>query len=147
VLVLLRRNGGIVMVNFFSGFVVPSSAARLQRLAEISKQLRDRYPDEDQFRQAQRRWLSENPMEPGTIYDVVDHIDHIARVAGIQHVGLGSDFDGVTMLPRGLEDVSKYPAITAELLRRGYTAEEVHAIMSGNMLRVMRQVEEIANRQ
>lgn len=147
VLVLLRRNGGIVMVNFFSGFVVPSSAARLQRLAEISKQLRDRYPDEDQFRQAQRRWLSENPMEPGTIYDVVDHIDHIARVAGIQHVGLGSDFDGVTMLPHGLEDVSKYPAITAELLRRGYTAEEVHAIMSGNMLRVMRQVEEIANRQ
>jgi N-acyl-D-amino-acid deacylase len=146
VLVQLRRNGGIVMVNFYSGFVVPSSAERSTKMFEVFRQLRQRFPDDAQYRQAQRRWLAENPMDPGTVHDVVDHIDHIVRVAGIEHVGLGSDFDGVTLLPRGLEDVSKYPAITAEMLRRGYTPEEIHLVLSGNMLRVLRRVEELAEK-
>ncbi|GIW92048.1 MAG: hypothetical protein KatS3mg110_0089 [Pirellulaceae bacterium] len=144
VLVALRANGGIVMVNFFSGFVVPSAAERMRRLAEFSRQLRQQNLSDQEYRQAIRRWFAENPLDPGTIHDVVDHIDHLVRVAGIEHVGLGSDFDGVTTLPRGLEDVSRYPAITAELLRRGYTEEEIHLIMSGNMMRVMREVEKAA---
>src|ERR1044071_6463401 len=88
--------------------------------------------------------VSENPIEPGILADLVDHIDHIVRVAGVEHVGLGSDFDGVTSLPAQLDDVSTYPLITQELLNRDYTAEEIHLIMSGNILRVMRDVERIA---
>ena len=82
--------------------------------------------------------------KPGTIHDVVDHIDHIVRVAGIDHVGLGSDYDGVSMLPKQLEDVSTYPLITQELLNRGYTADEIKRINSGNILRVMRNAEQVA---
>ncbi len=144
VLVKLRENGGIVMVNFFSGFVVPSAAARMRGMQQFSQTLRQQNLSDQELRQSLRRWMAENPLEPGTVHDVVDHIDHLVRVAGIEHVGLGSDFDGVTVLPRGLEDVSRYPAITAELMRRGYTEEEIHAILSGNMLRVMRQAERVA---
>jgi membrane dipeptidase len=144
VLLLVRQNGGLVMVNFFSGFVVPSSARTMQRMFEVSRELRQQYPDDAEFRLAQRRWGAENPIEAGTIHDVVDHIDHIVRVAGVEHVGLGSDFDGVGLLPRQLEDVSKYPLITQALLNRGYTEAEIHQILSGNMLRVLRAAEQVA---
>ena len=73
--------------------------------------------------------------------DAADHIDHIRKVAGIDHIGLGGDFDGITSVPEGLEDVSKYPALTAELLRRGYTDEEIKKILGLNILRVMRRAE------
>jgi membrane dipeptidase len=72
------------------------------------------------------------------VHDVVDHIDHIVKTAGIDHVGIGSDFDGVAVLPRQLEDVDDYPLITQELVNRGYGSEAVGKIMSGNMLRVLR---------
>jgi len=85
-------------------------------------------------------------MEPGTLSEVADHIDHLVRVAGIDHVGYGADFGQLTNHPRGLEDVSRYPYLTAELLRRGYTAGQVGKIIGGNMLRVMRQVEQVASR-
>lgn len=77
----------------------------------------------------------------GNVYTVVDHIEHIIRVAGIDHVGLGSDFDGISATPEQLEDVSKYPYITQELLNRGYTEEQIRKILGGNLLRVMRAVE------
>jgi membrane dipeptidase len=141
VLLKVKENGGIVMVNFFSGFVVPSSAKVMQRMFEVNRELRTQYPDDSQFKQAQKRWLLENPMDAGVARHVVDHIDHIVRVAGIDHVGLGSDFDGVGMLPLQLDDVSTYPVITQELLNRGYTPDEIHKILSGNMLRVMRAAE------
>jgi membrane dipeptidase len=83
-------------------------------------------------------------MLPGTIHHVVDHIDHIVRVAGIDHVGLGSDYDGVSMVPRQLEDVSTYPLITQELLNRGYTTGEIDLICSGNILRAMEHAERVA---
>ena len=144
VLLLTAENGGIVMVNFFSGFVVPESARRMARMFDAMRELREKYPDETEYRRAQARWRAENPVLPGTLHNVVDHIDHIVRVAGIDHVGLGSDFDGVSSLPKQLEDVSTYPRITQELIRRGYTAEEIHKINSGNMLRVMRGAEAVA---
>ena len=75
----------------------------------------------------------------GTYRDVADHIDHIVKVAGIDHVGIGSDFDGITMWPVGLEDVSSYPRLTEELLRRGYSEADVHKILGGNVLRAFRQ--------
>jgi membrane dipeptidase len=80
-------------------------------------------------------------MEPGTLAQVADHIDHVVKVAGIDHVGYGADFGSLTNHPKGLEDVSRYPYLTAELLRRGYTDSQVKKIISGNFLRVMRAVE------
>ena len=80
----------------------------------------------------------------GTLDDVADHIDHAVRVMGAEHVGLGSDFDGVTSLPRGLTDVTGYPALVAELLRRGYTESAVEGILGGNLLRVWREAERVA---
>ena len=114
VLKLVAANGGVVMVNFYSGFIHPESAPR------------------------RARWEAEHPIARGSVHDVVDHIDHIVKVAGIDHVGLGSDFDGVGTMPRQLDDVSTYPVITQELLNRGYAAEAIYKIMSGNVLRVLR---------
>jgi N-acyl-D-amino-acid deacylase len=141
VLRLTARNGGVVMVNFFSGFVVPTSARTLAQSTAALRLLRKEHPGEDDYKEARQKWFRDHPLEPGTLHDLVDHIDHIVRVAGIDHVGIGSDFDGVTMLPAQLEDVSTYPIITQELLNRGYTAAEIHKILSGNVLRVLRAAE------
>jgi membrane dipeptidase len=78
------------------------------------------------------------------VHNVVDHIEHIVKVAGIDHVGLGSDFDGISTVPKQLEDVSCYPYLTQELLNRGYSKEDIHKILGGNLLRVFRQVEQVA---
>jgi membrane dipeptidase len=114
VLRLMPENGGVVMVNFFSGFIVPKEPST-----------------EDRTRR-------------GTVRDVVDHIEHIIKVAGIDHVGIGSDFDGVPRLPRQLDDVAHYPYITQELLNRGYDREQIHKILGANLLRVLRQAEEVS---
>lgn len=147
VLQLTARNGGVVMVNFFSGFVVPSSAQRMLQMFDVQRKLRAEYPLEEEYQKARKRWQLENPMEPGILHDLVDHIDHIVRVAGIDHVGLGSDFDGVTSLPSQIDDVSSYPLITQELLNRGYTPDEIGKILNGNILRVMRAAEKVAEKQ
>jgi membrane dipeptidase len=146
VLVKVAENRGLVMVNFFSGFVVPEAAQRMRTMFEETRALRKQFPQEADFRQALLRWQAEHPIPPGVAHQVVDHIDHIVRVAGIDHVGIGSDFDGVDRLPRQLEDVSKYSVLTQELLNRGYTAEEIHKIMGGNMMRVLREAEAVAAR-
>jgi membrane dipeptidase len=80
----------------------------------------------------------------GTLATVVDHIEHVIQVAGVDHVGLGADYDGVTRLPVGLEDVSTYPAITEELVKRGHTREEIHKILGGNVLRVLHDAERLS---
>jgi N-acyl-D-amino-acid deacylase len=144
---VLRRvveNRGVVMVNFFSGFVDPESARRLQQRQEKEAELRQQYPDEAEFQRAWRRWRAANPLLPGTLHDVVDHIDHLVRVAGVESVGIGADFDGVNLLPVQLEDVSTYPLLTQELLNRDYTPDQIHAILHGNVLRVLRAAEEAA---
>jgi membrane dipeptidase len=91
-------------------------------------------------------WSQANPAPRATIADAADHIDHIRKVAGIDHIGLGGDFDGITSVVEGLEDVSKYPALTAELLRRGYRDDDVKKILGLNILRVMREVEKVSTR-
>jgi membrane dipeptidase len=83
-------------------------------------------------------------MEPGTLNEVADHVEHIVKVAGIDHVGWGADYGSLTVHPRGLEDVSRYPWLTAELLRRGWKDEDVKKFLGLNILRVMRQVEQAA---
>jgi membrane dipeptidase len=146
VLKLVKANGGVVMVNFYSGFVHPASAKRRANMFDVSRELRAKFPNEADYKAARKKWEVANPIERGTVQDVVDHIDHIVKVAGIDHVGLGSDFDGITHAPRQLEDVSTYPVITQELLNRGYTADQIHRILSGNILRAMRGAEETAKR-
>ena len=144
ILTKVKENGGVVMVNFFSGFVHPESAARMAKMFDVARELRKQYPDDAEYEKARARWRAENPIVPGSVHDLVDHIDHIVKIAGVEHVGIGSDYDGVGMLPKQLEDVSTYPVITQELLNRGYTAEDVDKIMSGNIMRAYRQAEEVA---
>jgi membrane dipeptidase len=145
VLRMLPKNGGVVMVNYYSAFVVPESARRGVRRMEYKKQLEESLDDE-KVQVAMNKWDVQHPMQPGTIHDVIDHIDHMVKVAGIDHVGLGSDYDGVDTLPKQLEDVSSYPLITQALLDRGYREEDILKILGGNVLRVLRQAERVSER-
>jgi membrane dipeptidase len=139
VLVLVAKNGGVVMVNFYSEFLTDSS-----RPFAASSLLNHSHAC---ARADIQDWTRVGRSPNATVATVVNHIDHIVKTAGIDHVGLGSDFDGVPLLPDGLEDVSKYPAITAELLKRGYSEEHIRKILGENLMRAFRQVEEFASRQ
>jgi membrane dipeptidase len=145
VLKLTAENGGVVMVNFFSAFIVPVSAERDVKRMAYRRELDKTMIDEGEIEQAMKRWDAEHGRgERGTIHTLVDHIDHIVKVAGVDHVGIGSDYDGVSMLPEQLEDVSTYPYITQALLDRGYSADDIRKINGGNLLRVMRATEAAA---
>jgi len=146
VLLLVRENGGVVMVNFYSAFLVPEAARIRQDLFREQRRLRAENPRDEDYHRALDQWQKEHQIPAGTVGTIVDHIDHIARIAGIDHVGLGSDFDGVSKLPVGMEDVSHLPAITLELLRRGYSDGDVKKILGENMLRVMGEVEAAARK-
>jgi membrane dipeptidase len=123
ILQLVAKNGGVVMVTFVPGFIS-------QAVADFNAR-----PEAERKGQTAPR---------ATLSQVADHIDHIRKVAGIDHIGLGGDFDGITDVVQGLEDVSKYPDLTAELLRRGYSDADVKKIIGQNVLRVMRQAEKVA---
>jgi serine-type D-Ala-D-Ala carboxypeptidase (penicillin-binding protein 5/6) len=141
----IPANGGVVMVNFYSGFVVPEAARLGQRYLELKMELKKKYPNEPEKIQGElQRFDSTHPSPAGTIHDVLDHIDHIVKVAGVDSVGIGSDFDGIPTVPKQLEDVSCYPKITQGLLDRGYMAVDIEKILGGNLLRVMTRVEEVA---
>jgi membrane dipeptidase len=113
---------------------------------EVARELKAKFPDEKEFQAALDQYRKDNPIPRGTIHDVVDHIEHVIKVAGIDHVGLGSDFDGVDSTPEGLEDVSKYPYITQELLNRGYKPDQIRKVLGENLLRVFREVEKAAGK-
>ncbi|HEX6984833.1 MAG TPA: membrane dipeptidase, partial [Planctomycetaceae bacterium] len=146
VLRLVAANGGVVMVNFYSGFVVPEATQVMTEWIEVRRKLRAEHADDAEFQRASAAWWKEHPLPAGTIHDVVDHIDHIAKVAGVDHVGLGSDYDGIDTLPKQLEDVSTYPLVTQALLDRGYSEEDVRKILGLNALRVLRAADEAAAR-
>jgi membrane dipeptidase len=147
VLRMLPANGGIVMINFFSGFVEPTAAEQARGMYAVQRRFREQFPNDAQAAQrAYDEWRRANPVPRGTVATLADHVDHVRRVAGIDHVGLGSDYDGVTSVPEGMEDVSRFPALTAELLRRGYSDDDVRKVLGGNLLRVMRQAEQVAAR-
>ena len=149
ILKLMPKNGGIVMVNIFPGFVNPIAAKQASSLLSKEREYLAKYPDDPKRASAEYLvWLTDmmSKMEPGTLGEVADHIDHIVKIAGIDHVGYGADFGSLTSHPKGLEDVSRYPYLTAELLRRGYTDAQAAKVVGGNFLRVMRQVERTAAR-
>jgi len=145
VLVRLRDNGGIVMEVAFRLFV--NENVRLwgeAAVAERARLMEEFAGDEAQVGAAFGEWMAANPQPVTTVSDVADHIDHIREVAGIDHIGIGGDYDGMPPGPDGMEDVSGYPNLFAELARRGYSKEDLRKISSGNMMRVMRAVEAYA---
>jgi membrane dipeptidase len=151
----VAKNGGVVDVNFFSGFLdqnywnalqaqkteqAAATRAYLDKLKAEGKQIT--YVDDDRIT---REWMAKIPRAPFTV--LIDHIDHIAKVAGIDHVGLGSDFDGVSgATPAGMDSAADLPKITQALLDRGYSAEDIHKILGGNVLRVFKEVERVSRK-
>ncbi len=140
----VKKNGGVIMVNFYSGFITPEGARLLPEMMKVYREMRKRYPNADEFKAAYSAWKKEHPMSTGSVHDVVDHIEHIIKTAGIDNVGIGSDYDGISTCPKQLEDVSTYPYITQELLNRGHAREAIHKILGGNVLRVMREAEAVS---
>lgn len=147
VLQMLPKNGGVVMVTFVPGFLSPEVAAWNQLQTAETGRLQQQFPNDEAARKAGLdAWTKGNPAPRATVADAADHIDHVRKVAGIDHIGLGGDFDGITSVPQGLEDVSKYPALTAELLRRGYSDDDVKKVLGLNVLRVMKAAEDVSAR-
>ncbi len=145
VLKLLPKKDGVIMVNYYSGFVVPAAIKRMHQLREYREKLEEKYgDDEDKIRREQRKEYDRIPLAAGTIHDVLDHIEHIAKVAGVNHVGLGSDYDGIGTVPKQLEDVATYPYITQGLLDRGFSDEDVRKILGENLMRVWRKAEVVS---
>jgi len=142
----VRDNGGIVMVTFVTSFIS-------QKVADAAAPLWDEYQQRtrgvDDLAERERigKEIAERmPKIPVTIAEVADHVEHVRDVAGVDHVGLGGDYDGNDSWPEGLEDVSKYPALLEELARRGWSDEDLGKLTSGNILRVMREAEAVARR-
>ncbi|MBX9584794.1 MAG: dipeptidase [Gemmataceae bacterium] len=147
VLKLVKANGGVVMVNFYSGFLVPEGARATRKMFEVGRELRAKFgEDTAKYREAMRAYMKENDYPPGDVGTICDHIDHIVKVAGVDHVGIGSDFDGVPKLPAGMKDVSCYPAITQELLNRKYSRADIHKVLGGNLLRAFAAAEKAAGK-
>ena len=146
VLRLLTDNGGVIHANFIREFVSPEHAAWTAKRKTEAKGARIRLEDEAAITQAIAEWEAANPEPRGSIGAVADHIDHLVSVAGIDHVGIGADFydDGAASMAAGLENVTRYPYLFAELLRRGYSDEDVMKIAGRNHLRAMRQMERVA---
>jgi len=145
----VTKNGGVILVNFYPNFIdqraIDATRARAERLKPQLDSLREQYAaDPKRLEEETNKLYAVNPVPATPLSVLIDHIDHIAKVAGVNHVGLGSDFDGIPSLPVGIEDVSKLPNITYELLRRGYSEEDVRKILGENLLRVMAEAERVA---
>lgn len=145
-LLALKKNGGVIGINYFAGFLDPEASRVVERawdrLGPVFEKLRNELgEDSEAYRQKRRELVAayrkEVPLVP--LERLIEHIDHAVRVAGVDHVGLGSDFDGISITPVGLDDVSDLPAITAKLAERGYTKEEIAKILGGNLMRVFRR--------
>jgi len=142
----LPKNGGLVMVTFVPQFISQAVADHSARETAERARLTAAGAAADAVTRGLDVWRAANPAPRATLAQVADHIDHIRKVAGIDHVGLGGDFDGITTVVQGLEDVSTYPMLIAELLRRGYPDDDIRKIAGRNILRVMRGAEAVAGK-
>jgi membrane dipeptidase len=152
VLALVAKNRGVVMVNFLPGYV---SQERARWDAEfVAEKARESSPpftglyigQPDRAAAALAQWRAAHPKPTVTLGIVADHIEYVARVAGKDCVGLGSDFDGIPDTPAGLDGVDKYPALLAELARRGWSHDDLVKVSGGNLLRALREAEATARR-
>ena len=138
-------NGGIVMVTFVPGFISQQVADYGKReTAERARLTAEPGSTPESVDKAVEKWRAANPTPRASLLQVADHIDHIKKIAGVDHIGFGGDFDGITSVVVGLEDVSTYPYLVSELLRRGYSDDEIKKIARGNILRVLRGAEAVA---
>ena len=152
VLRLVAANGGIVMVNFAPPYV--SDARRRWEAERVAEEARNNSPpfgglyigQPDRAAAALKAWDAAHPKPPVTVADVADHIEHIRKVAGVDHAGLGSDFDGIPETPDGLESVERFPALLQELERRGWSDAELAKVAGDNLLRVLSQAEIVSTR-
>ena len=145
VLRMVKQNHGVVMVNFYPPFISQAVATWDADRAGASAKFDALYVGQpDRAKAAMDQWKKEHPQPKATIAQVADHIDHIRKIAGVESVGIGSDFDGIEITPEGLEGVDTYPALFAELARRGWTDGELAALAGRNLLRVMREAEQVA---
>src|SRR5437899_2790256 len=142
ILKMVRANGGVVMVNFNPGFVSEAVRVYEDSMARRARALRAAGVDTTAVADSLKGWAARGPK--ATLSQVADHIEHIRDVAGVDAVGLGSDFDGITEVPVGLEDVSKFPDLLAELLRRGWSEQDIRKVAGLNALRVLRATEQVA---
>jgi len=139
----VAKNGGVICVNFYSGFIDSNFAKKMAELEGTEgKRIKDslgKNYDAAKLNEIWRKYFSKQlePYRP-TIAQLVDHIDYMVKLVGDDHVGIGSDFDGVSSLPVGMDDVTKYPLITEELKRRGYSNKSIRKILGGNVMRVMK---------
>ncbi|HVG18061.1 MAG TPA: dipeptidase [Blastocatellia bacterium] len=144
----IAKNGGVVMVNFFDAFIDRRKAELGKRANARREELVKQFPNEPKrVAEEMEKWRAANDLGRTPLSVLIDHIDHIAKTAGIDHVGIGSDFDGVplTGVPEGMEDISKLPNITVELMRRGYSDADIKKVLGENFLRVMSAVERTAS--
>jgi membrane dipeptidase len=150
----VAKNGGVVQVNFFSGFVDEDYRKAVEAQAQDQAAAIQKYIDSLKAQgkpvsyvevdRMERAWMAKIPRPRFKV--LIDHIDHIAKVAGVDHVGLGSDFDGVSgATPQGMDSAADLPKITQALLDRGYSAEDIKKVLGGNLLRVFRQVETVSH--
>ncbi len=147
ILARVPKNGGVVMVPFVTAFTSKAVWADDQAVDAEAAAARRRHPNDEAAARAEfTQWRAAHPRPKATIADVADAIDHVRRIAGVDHVGIGSDFDGITETVVGLEDVSKYPALFAELARRGWTDADLAKLANGNVRRVLKQAEQVAAR-
>ncbi len=147
VLMQLAENGGVVMVTFVPGYI--SEETRLHGVKRNEERARlESIPGstDESVAEAMAAWNEANPTPPATLAQLADHIDHVRQVIGIDYIGIGGDYDGISTVIVGLEDVSTYPDLTAELIRRGYSDEDIMKILGHNVLRVMREAEAVAAR-
>jgi membrane dipeptidase len=143
----IRDNGGVVFINFNPGFIDSTYAAKADSLASRLKprmdSLRASIRGDDFIKDQYATEILKDDYEPirPTLRTLIDHFDYVAKLIGVDHVGIGSDFDGITMTPKGMDDVSFLPNITLELRKRGYSAADLRKILGGNFLRVLKEVE------
>jgi membrane dipeptidase len=144
VLTTLAGNGGVCMVTFVPAFVSTECHEWDQAVLADMDERGENRRDWAAHTAAEARWAKTDPPPPATVAQVADHLEHVRAVAGIAHVGLGGDFDGCDTMPDGLTDVSMYPALIAELLDRNWSEDELAALTRGNVLRVLRDAEQVA---
>ncbi|MGI8638768.1 MAG: membrane dipeptidase [Pyrinomonadaceae bacterium] len=145
----IPKNGGVIMINFYPSFLDARTNTeendRAKRLKPQLDQFKEQYKDnKEAYNEAERKLFAENPIYIADYKRIVDHIDHIKNVAGIDYVGIGSDFDGIPFLPAGMNGMEDLPLVTYEMLKRGYSEKDILKVLGGNFMRAFAQAENVA---